>query len=113
MQSKFPVNLPQSPGIPKKTPRISIIIPFESKMNSKKGLDLMLSIETGKAEKELMKEYPDGDAIPVLEKLHRLVLNLDYKSHKSIAIFVSPLAEKIYYFNYSDKKLENRSIFEI
>ena len=89
-------------GIPEDLPFISIIIPFEPKMNFKSGFDTIISEVVSKTEKEVLKSYPEREAIPVIQKMRQLLDNLDTNKHKkqSIGIFVSPLLEKVYYFNY-------------
>jgi hypothetical protein len=52
----------------------------------------------GKIEKELLTHYLTEKAIPVIIKLKALIRNLNFNTHtNSIAIFVSPVAEKVYY----------------
>ena len=89
-------------GIPEDLPFISIIIPFEPKMNFKSGFDNIIHEAAAKTEKELMKSYPESKVAPVIKKMYQVLHNLDLKKHKnqSIGIFVSPLLEKVYYFNY-------------
>jgi hypothetical protein len=89
-------------GIPEDLPFVSIIIPFQPKMNFKSGFDTIINEAAAKTEKELMKSYPESKAAPVIEKMHHVLHNLDLKKHKrqSIGIFVSPLLEKVFYFNY-------------
>jgi hypothetical protein len=89
-------------SIPEDLPFISIIIPFEPKMNIKSGFDTIINDAAAKTEKELLKSYPESKATPVIEKMRHALLNLDIQKHKrqSIGIFVSPLLEKVYYFNY-------------
>ena len=54
------------------------------------------------AEKELMKNYTENTVVQVVKKLHQVLQSLNYKTHsKSIGIFISPLAEKVYYFDYT------------
>jgi hypothetical protein len=45
---------------------------------------------------------PESKVAPVIKKMYQVLHNLDLKKHKnqSIGIFVSPLLEKVYYFNY-------------
>lgn len=89
-------------GIPEDLPFISIIIPFQPKMNIKSGFDNIINEVAAKTEKEVMKSYPESKATPVIKKMHQVLHKLDIKKHKSqsIGIFVSPLMEKVYYFNY-------------
>ena len=89
-------------GLPEDLPFISIIIPIQPKMNIKSGFDAIINEAAAKTEKELMKIYPESKVAPVIKKMHQVLHNLDLKKHKnqSIGIFVSPLLEKVYYFNY-------------
>ena len=89
-------------GIPEDFPFISIIIPFEPKMNIKSGFDTIITEVASKTEREVMKSYPESEAMPVIQKMYQVLHNLDLNKHKkqSIGIFVSPLLEKVYYFNY-------------
>jgi hypothetical protein len=89
-------------GIPEDLPFISIIIPFEPKMNIKSGFDTIINEVASRTEKEVMKRYSESEAILVIQKMNQLLQNLDPDKHKkqSIGIFVSPLLEKVYYFNY-------------
>ncbi len=81
-------------------PAISIIMPFTPVMTVKKNLEHSLKNVMGKIEAVLTTHYTVEKAIPVLIKLRNLIYNLNYSTHKkSIAIFVSPVAEKVYYLN--------------
>jgi len=94
---------PEMPDDTESLPRISLIIPFELKMNKKTELHKMLTSAADKIEKELRENYPEEKALPVIKKLRRLIEHIHYEAHnKSIAIFVSPLTEKVYYFDHSD-----------
>ncbi len=96
------------PGMPENLPRISIIIPFESRMNTKTGMKFMLSAAATKEESKLIKNYPENQARPLINKLRSLIKNLKYNTHdKSIAIFVSSLVAKVYYFNHSQREMNN------
>ena len=98
----------EAPDIPEDLPFISLIIPFETKMNTKRGFDRIVNTAVDKAEKELMKSYPEDKAILVLKKLQLVIKGLDHKPfNKSIAIFVSPLVKKVYYFTYSAEEMNN------
>ena len=88
--------------IPEDLPYIFLLIPFEAKMNTKIGFESVVNAAADKTEKELMKKHPGDKVMPVIEKLHRIIQELDYNVHKkSIAITVSPLIEKVYYFDYT------------
>src|SRR6266542_1180511 len=91
-------------------PAISIIQPFEPKMSLKTELEYRLKRVLEKVEKELMSNYPVHTAVPVLVKLQNLIHQLNYNTHKkSIAIFVSPLIEKVYYL---DIRVEERIVID-
>ncbi|MEO8412850.1 MAG: hypothetical protein ABI472_04295 [Ginsengibacter sp.] len=90
------------PEVPEDLPCISLIIPFEQKMNSKTGFQFVVNEAAAKIEKEIIKNYPEDKAMPVVQKLHRMLQDLDHTKHnQSIAIFVSPLIEKVYYYPYT------------
>src|ERR1017187_354754 len=95
-------------GIPEDLPFVSIIIPFQPKMNSKTGFEFVVNTAAGEAEKELMRNYPEEKASPVVKKMYLALKRLNCKLHsKSIGIFVSPLTEKVYYFNYTVPSPDN------
>lgn len=79
-------------------PAVSIIIPFTPVITLKKDLEYCLKNVMCKVEAMLITHYPAEKAIPVIIKLKNLIHNLNYNTHKkSIAIFVSPVLEKVYY----------------
>ena len=108
MKPKTTNNRTQYPGIPDGLPSISIVIPFEQQMGTKTGMEVILSAAVGNEEKELMKNYSEAEARPLIIKLRSLVKNIKHnKLNKSIAIFVSSLASKVYYFKYSAMEMNN------
>jgi hypothetical protein len=69
-------------------------------MNTKTGFDYIVNAAVDNIEKELMKNYTENTVVQVVKKL-QVLQSLNYKTHsKSIGIFISPLAEKVYYFDY-------------
>src|SRR6185312_14663757 len=102
MNPKTGETTPAAGEIPEDLPFVPIIIPFELKMKSKEGFDCVVNAAVAKSERELLANFPEEVAKPVMEKMHRVLMNLDYTPHhgKSIGIFISPLVEKVYYFNY-------------
>lgn len=81
-------------------PAISIIIPFEPKISLKADLEYRLKMVIGKVEKELMNDYPPEKALPMINRLKKLTGQINYNTHKkSIAIFLSPMVEKIFYLD--------------
>ena len=94
---------PEMPGIEESLPRVSLIIPYEPKMKKKSELFDLLSAAADKIEKDLMKNYPEERAMPVIKKLRHLIEGVSpVKKEKSIGIFVSPMAEKVYFFTATD-----------
>src|SRR6516225_10080227 len=96
-------------------PTVSIILPFEPKMSLKSEVNYKMKVAVGKVEKELTLNYPADEALPVIEKLHRLLRNLNYNTHKkSVAIFVSPEIEKVFYLDVPvEEKIVVDEKFEI
>ena len=90
-------------------PRISLIIPYNLKMKKQPDLFNFMTAQADKIEKELLMKYPGEKVVPVINKLRHLIKGMRCCSHeKTVGIFVSPFAEKIYYFtpsNLGDRKL--------
>lgn len=81
-------------------PSVSIFIPFDPKMGMKNRIAFSLSKATDKVISELTDKYPGEMSLLVIQKLKAIIKNLDFNTHKkSVAIFVSPVFEKIYYLN--------------
>ncbi|MEJ8818343.1 baeRF3 domain-containing protein [Lacibacter sp. H407] len=81
-------------------PSVSIILPFEPKMNLKTELMYTLKLAVKKVEDELVAQYPGEMSALVMNKLNTLVKNLNFNSFKkSIALFVSPVFEKVLYLD--------------
>lgn len=86
-------------------PEISIIMPFQPIVTSKQELEYKLMLITAKIEQELGDIYSAEYAVPATLKLRRIVQNLNYNSYKkSIAIFISPVVEKVYYLDIEVKE---------
>jgi hypothetical protein len=96
-------------------PAVSIMLPFDPKMSLKEDIDHRLRIILGKVSKQLMSEYPAEKALPVINKLTHLIHELNFNTHKkSMAIFVSPLMEKVFYLNIPiEEKIIIDESFEI
>ncbi len=92
--------------IPDGLPCFFLLIPFEPGMNNQAEFEIILNTAARKAEMELMQKYSASQLEPVVKRLHSLIKRMTYKSdNKSIAIIVSPLVEKVYYFNYTTELL--------
>ena len=94
-------------------PSVSIFMPFNPKMGMKNKLTFSLSKATDKVVSELKDKYPGEMSLLVIQKLKAIIKNLDFNTHKkSVAIFVSPVFEKIYYLNIDleEKVIVNESL---
>lgn len=102
-------------GSVKYLPAVSIILPFEPVMSSKSELQYQLKLAVGKVESELMTDYPADKAMPVIVKLKKLVSGLNYYTRKkALAIFVSPIVEKVFYLDIPvNEKIVIDESFEI
>ena len=96
-------------------PAVSILMPFEPQLNFKNGLTHSLKISADKVEKELLENYPSELALLVVQKLRNLISNLVVDVHKkSIAIYVSPVFEKVLYLEIPvEEKIIIDESFEI
>lgn len=90
---------------PKYYPSVSLIIPLESKINQQTELIYKLKNLYHKIEVDLNKNYPPEKVVPVLQKLSKIIENVNYQSNKkSIAIYVSPIMDKIYYLDVATEE---------
>jgi len=81
-------------------PSVSIILPFEPKMSLKKELTNSLDRAVEIVEAEVDKNYPDDMGTLVMYKLRAIINNLNFNTFKkSIAIYVSPVFEKVLYLD--------------
>ena len=96
-------------------PAVSMIIPFETRISGNKEFALKLKLATGEVHSELKENYPSEISSLVTKKLEKLIDTLDYTTDKkSIAIFVSPIFEKIVYLDIPvEKKIIIDESFEI
>lgn len=96
-------------------PAVSIIMPFEPKMSLKTELSHALKMAADKVERELSDNYPNDMGKLVVQKLRKIIKNLNFNTYKkSIAIFVSPIFEKILYLDIAvEEKIIVDESFEI
>jgi hypothetical protein len=96
-------------------PAISIIMPFEPKMSLKTEIAYALKTASDRVERELREHYPNELGVLVMQKLRLLIKNLNFNTHKkSIAIFVSPVFEKVLYLDIAvEEKIIVDESFEI
>jgi Bacterial archaeo-eukaryotic release factor family 3 len=82
-------------------PTISIVMPFSPISSFKEDLESRMNFITGRVESMLIDEYPAQKAMAILYKLKSLFKGLNYYTHKkSVAIFLSPLIERILYLDF-------------
>lgn len=81
-------------------PAVSIIMPFEPVIRRKEDLMMRLQKAVKKAEWEMGTGYDEDLAELVLMRLRTVIKNLNFSTFKkSIAIYVSPVFEKVIYLN--------------
>jgi Bacterial archaeo-eukaryotic release factor family 3 len=99
----------------KYTPAVSIVLPFEPKMSSKSEMEGNLRKAMTKVERDLLANYPAEKALPIIHRLQELIHHLNFNTHKkSIAIFVSPVVEKVFYLDMPmEEKIVIDESFEI
>lgn len=92
----------QLPDSNQKIPQISLILRYELKMKNKPDLFNLLMMRADRAEKELLNNFPKEKVEPVIQKLRKVIKEVDCPPNgKNIAIFISPSTEKVYYFTPS------------
>lgn len=96
-------------------PSVSIILPFNARIALQKELHHDLKAVTDQVEKKLFDKYPTELAETVLGKLKKIIQQLEIDNGKSgIAIFVSPLFEKVLYLDVPlAKKVKIDDTFEV
>jgi len=96
-------------------PEVSVIMPFEPKMSLRAELTHSLKIAADKVERELLEKYPHEMSMLVTQKLRAIIKNLNFNTHKkSIAIYVSPVFEKVLYLDIPvEEKIMVDGAFEI
>jgi hypothetical protein len=96
-------------------PAVSIIMPFEPKMSKKRELIHSLELVTDKVERELTENYRSEMSALVVQRLRAIIKSLDFNTYKkSIAIYVSPVFEKVLYLDIPvEEKIMVGESFEI
>src|SRR5579863_1049929 len=96
-------------------PEVSIILPFDAAISLQIEVGHQLKVAVDKVESELLANYPPGNAMPVINKLRNLVGSLHFDtSKKGLAIFVSPIMEKVFYLDFPvTEKIVTGETFEI
>lgn len=96
-------------------PAVSIIMPYNTRISLKKELAQSLKTAADKVEKELRSLYPEDIAVVVIKKLRNILKDLRYETEKkSIAIYVSPIFQKVIYLDIPvEEKIIVDESFEI
>lgn len=96
-------------------PAISIIMPFDLKMGLKNEVMHSLKIAADKVELELLEKYTGEICALMMNKLRTIIKNLNFNTYKkSIAIYVSPVFEKVLYLDIPvEEKIIIDESFEI
>jgi hypothetical protein len=96
-------------------PSVSVIMPFEPKISLKTELAHSLKTAADRAERELLAIYPTEMCDTVMKKLRAVIKNLNFNlDKKSIAIYVSPVFEKVIYLDsFVNEKIMVDDSFEI
>lgn len=96
-------------------PAVSVILPFDPKMTVKTEIMHSLKAVVDKVERELKENYPSDLTVLVTGKLNSIIANLNFSTHKkSIAIYVSPVFEKVLYLDIPvEEKITIDGSFEI
>lgn len=82
-------------------PSVTIFMSFDPKTGAKNKIHFALANAMREASSQLRTKYPCEMSELVIEKLKVLVSGLNFSTHKkSLAIFVSPVFEKVYYLNF-------------
>ena len=100
MDSLFVSEVSQAPSLVQQLPVISLLIPFEPKMMSSSELQQKMKSVLSEVKGRLKEEYSHAEVSEMMLKLNNIVSHLDYHTYKrSVAIFVSPVIEKVYYLD--------------
>ena len=96
-------------------PAVSIILPFETKINMKSELKQALKIVSDKVELTIQKSYTEETCSIIMKKLRNIIENVNYETDKKgIAIFVSIIFEKVFYLDFEvQEKIVVDNTFEI
>jgi len=96
-------------------PAVSVIIPLDNRISVRKEMALKLKLTVGEVYSELKENYPPETSSLVIKKLENLIAALDYiTDKKSVALFVSPIFEKVVYLDIPvEKKIIIDESFEI
>jgi hypothetical protein len=79
---------------------LSLLLPFEPKVNSRSQIESRIRYLTDQAERQLLERLPRLQVKLILAQLQSVVENLNFHTYKrSIVIKATPLEGKVYYWN--------------
>ncbi len=106
---------PEKKSIAGIVPSVSIFLPFEPKMSSPSDIAASLKRVCDRAIRLVNEKYTSTEAELVFERLRLMIDHLDFHTYKkSIALFVSPLVEKLLYLDIAvEPKVVVDEAFEI
>lgn len=83
-------------------PAISILLSLEQMSYAKEKVKQSVKQATEEVERHLLEHYPGEMVLLMTEKLRQLIESINYNSNKkSVALYLSPLFEKILYLDIS------------
>jgi len=93
---------------------VSIFLPVHSIISPKSSLEYRLTLIVEKIKTRLVALYSDEETAWIITKLKHLIQDINYNTHKkSIAIFLSPVLEKVYYLEGEvEEKIDIDEFFE-
>lgn len=96
-------------------PSVSIILPVNTRVNLTSELQHTLKLASDKVEVELKKNYPEELSGVIMQKLRSITKEVKPDGKvKSVALFVSPVFEKLFYLDVSvEEKIIIDESFEI
>jgi hypothetical protein len=84
----------------RESPAISLILPYEPKMSSSSELEYKIKSMLSAVKENLEEDYDQDEVSEMMLKLHNIINHLNNLTHKkSLAIFVSPSTEKVFYLD--------------
>jgi len=100
MSSTIAYSVAPSSVITEVVPCVSILMPFEPKMTSKKELHQKIDIVARTVGSELSLRFSPEQSEEIIRRLSRVLSSLNYLTYKrSIAIFISRSTERVYYLD--------------
>lgn len=82
-------------------PAVSVVVPFEPHLRSKSEITTLLNNSVDRAIRQIEERYADQSGRVVISRLKNIMSQLNFSSFKkSVAIFASPVFEKIIYLPF-------------